>query len=109
MSGLQPALEVAAAAQACAAREPQWLSNACGLPPETVASLLPFYLPLAEHIAKLRADTGATLTIGIQGPQGAGKTTLTHLLQTVLREVTAFGSPAATARVRMTQLPSRRL
>jgi D-glycerate 3-kinase len=67
-------------------REPTWLSSRCGLSPETIAGLLPFYLPLAEHIAARRRAQAAPLVVGIQGPQGAGKTTLTRLLQEVLRE-----------------------
>jgi len=78
---------VVAEAHAAAARDPHWLSNAAGLSPATVNALLPFYLPLAEHLVRLRAERGATLTVGIQGPQGAGKTTLTDLLQAVLRDV----------------------
>jgi D-glycerate 3-kinase len=70
-----------------AAREPAWLSRACGLPPDTIVSLLPFYLPLAARIAELRAALTRTLIIGIQGPQGAGKSTLTALLQCVLQDV----------------------
>lgn len=69
-----------------ATREPTWLSHACGLPPDTIASLLPFYLPLAARIAELRAAQTRTLIIGIQGPQGAGKSTLTALLQCVLHD-----------------------
>lgn len=74
-------------ALARAARAPAWLSEACDLSPEVVTGLLPFYLPLAEHIARLRAAKGSTLTIGIQGPQAAGKSTLTHLLQRVLHDI----------------------
>jgi D-glycerate 3-kinase len=70
-----------------AAREPAWLSRACGLPPETITSLLSFYLPLAARIAELRAAQTRTLIIGIQGPQGAGKSTLTALLQCVLQDL----------------------
>lgn len=66
------------------------MSQACGLSAETITGPLPYYLPLAEHIASLQAAKGATLTIGIQGPQAAGKTTLTQLLQRVLSDVAAL-------------------
>lgn len=82
--------QLAQRALARAQREPTWLSNACGLAPELVATLLPFYLPLASRLAKLHADKTnpdtATLIAGIQAPQGAGKTTLTKLLQAVLQD-----------------------
>ena len=80
-------MQLAREAEARAASAPEWLSEACALPAETIRTLLPFYLPLAEHIATLQASKRATLTIGIQGPQAAGKTTLTHLLQRVLIDV----------------------
>jgi D-glycerate 3-kinase len=70
-----------------AAREPAWLSRACGLASDTIGSLLPFYLPLASRIAELRDAQSRTLIIGIQGPQGAGKSTLTALLQCVLQDL----------------------
>lgn len=84
---MRDAHDIAELAAKRAAADPTWLSNACGLPPETVASLLPFYLPLAAHIAARRGDKGAPLTVGIQGPQGAGKSTLVSLLQCVLHDV----------------------
>lgn len=86
-AGMPPASNVAALALARTAREPEWLSRASGLPADTLAALLPFYLPLAQRIAELRAQRGAPLTVGIQGPQGAGKTTLVHLLERVLHDV----------------------
>src|SRR4051794_25139019 len=75
------------AATARVAEDPAWLADACGLAPDTIAALLPFYLPLAEHIAKLCVEQGSPLTVGLQGPQGAGKTTLTLLLQRVLSDL----------------------
>ncbi|HKU38168.1 MAG TPA: hypothetical protein VJR89_08475 [Polyangiales bacterium] len=74
-------------ALARAAHAPHWLRDACGLEPETIGTLLPVYLPLAREIAARRTRKGATFTVGIQGPQAAGKTTLTHLLQRVLSDV----------------------
>jgi D-glycerate 3-kinase len=44
------------------------------------------YLPLSERIAAMRAQKGASVTVGIQGPQGAGKTTLVTWLQRTLGE-----------------------
>jgi D-glycerate 3-kinase len=82
---MPPPLSAFAAARA--AREPDWLSHATTLVPQTVAALLPFYLPLADHIAALQRVKSTTFTVGIQGPQGAGKTTLTQLLACVLRDV----------------------
>jgi D-glycerate 3-kinase len=73
-----------------AAREPAWLAAAANLPSDTVAALLPFYLPLAARIAALRAVQQAPVVIGIQGPQAAGKTTLTRLLERVLGDVAAL-------------------
>lgn len=67
-------------------RDPKWLSGAAGLAPEVLAPLLPFYLPLAVRIATLQAAAGAPLTVGIQGPQGSGKSTLVALLEAVLRD-----------------------
>lgn len=67
--------------------DPRWLSAACGLSPEVVRELLPFYLPLAEHIAGLQRAKGVPMVVGIQGPQGAGKTSLGLLLQRVLCDV----------------------
>lgn len=69
---------------------PTWLSAACDLPPQTVAELLPFYLPLAQHIAQLRASRKAPLVVGIQAPQGAGKSTLALLLSRVLVDVAGY-------------------
>ncbi len=79
--------DVAERAAARAAREPDWLAGASGLPPDAVAAVLPFYLPLAERIAEMHAHAGAPRTIGIEGPQGAGKSTLVALLARVLRDV----------------------
>lgn len=76
------------------ARTPSWLGDGCGLPADTLDTLLPFYLPIAEHIERLHAAKGATLTIGIQGPQAAGKTTLTQLLERVLRDVAGLNVAA---------------
>lgn len=84
---MQAEKNLVAITSARAAREPRWLSDASGLPPETLASLLPYYLPLAQHLATLRARKARPLTVGIQGPQASGKTTLTHLLQRVLSDV----------------------
>ena len=81
---------VLAAALSRAEREPQWLADACGLSPETIARLLPYYLPLARGIVELHAARRAPICIGIQGPQGAGKTTLVHLLQRVLTDTAAL-------------------
>jgi D-glycerate 3-kinase len=78
---------IAEEAAARAAREPGWLARASGLGPDTLAGLLPFYLPLADYIADLQRAKAAPFTLGIQGPQGAGKTTLTQLLACVLRDV----------------------
>jgi D-glycerate 3-kinase len=78
---------IAEEAAARALREPSWLARACGLAPDTLAALLPCYLPLADHIAGLQRAKAAPLTLGIQGPQGAGKSTLTQLLACVLREI----------------------
>jgi len=69
------------------ARDPRWLEAACALPASTLAPLLPYYLPLAGRIAALRATKSAPLTVGIQGLQGAGKSTLVKLLERVLRDV----------------------
>src|SRR5262245_22791600 len=66
--------------------EPEWLARASGLTAGVLASLLPFYLPLADHIAARRAAKGGPLTVGIQGLQGAGKSTLVSLLQRVLND-----------------------
>lgn len=74
-------------AAARAAEDPRWLGDAAGLAPEIIAPLLPFYLPLADHIAARQRAKAATLVVGIQGPQGAGKTTLTQLLARVLSDV----------------------
>src|SRR5687767_2142713 len=73
-------------ALARATQEPAWLTEACGLPPAVLAPLLPFYLPLARMLAGRAREKSAPLTVGIQGPQGAGKTTLCKLLQCVLGE-----------------------
>lgn len=67
--------------------DPRWLSDAAGLPAEALAGLLPWYLPLADHVAALHAAKGGPLCVGIQGPQGAGKSTLTQLLGRVLTDV----------------------
>jgi D-glycerate 3-kinase len=80
-------VDLAQEAAARAQRTPAWLSAACQLAPETLAPLLPFYLPLAEHVARLQRHKSAPLIVGIQGPQAAGKTTLTHLLERVLSDV----------------------
>jgi D-glycerate 3-kinase len=79
--------DLAQKAAACAERSPEWLSAACQLAPDTLAPLLAFYLPLAEHIARMQEAKRGAVTIGIQGPQAAGKTTLTHLLERVLTDV----------------------
>lgn len=84
---MHPAHSLAGQAAERAAREPMWLSSVAGLASETVDALLPFYLPLAEHIATRRRAKAAPLVVGIQGPQGAGKTTLTLLLERVLAEI----------------------
>ncbi|HEX6242342.1 MAG TPA: hypothetical protein VFZ61_15630, partial [Polyangiales bacterium] len=78
---------VSGLAAARAAQEPDWLSSAAGIDVVLLAPLLPFYLPLADHIAALRLTKAGPLCVGIQGPQGAGKTTLTQLLACVLRDV----------------------
>lgn len=70
-----------------AAHDSRWLADACGLPQTTLAPLLPYYVPLAGRIAALRAAKNAPLTVGIQGLQGAGKSTLVKLLDRVLRDV----------------------
>jgi D-glycerate 3-kinase len=79
--------EIAEEARARAEVAPNWLSDACGLAPQTITRLLPFYLSLAERIARQHSDKSAPVTIGIQGPQAAGKTTLTHLLHRVLSDI----------------------
>jgi pantothenate kinase-related protein Tda10 len=68
-------------------RDPQWLSDTAGLPAEALSGLLPWYLPLADHVAALRTAKAGPLCVGIQGPQGAGKSTLTQLLARVLTDV----------------------
>lgn len=75
------------AAQAHSDRDPEWLPGACGLSSDALAPLLPFYLPLAVQIAERRRASGGPIVIGIQGPQGSGKSTLVALLQAVLRDV----------------------
>jgi D-glycerate 3-kinase len=77
-------------ASARARVSPSWLSAACDLPPDTVAELLPSYLQLAQHIALRREAKKAPLTVGIQGPQGAGKSSLSLLLQRVLADVCGY-------------------
>jgi D-glycerate 3-kinase len=81
--------DIEAEAGARARRDSTWLADACGLAPETITALLPhyLYLPLAAHIAARRRAQGGALVVGVQGPQGAGKSTLTQLLQCVLRDV----------------------
>lgn len=79
--------QIAEAARARAEVAPDWLSDACGLAPQTIAPLLPSYLSLAERIARQRSDKSAPVTIGIQGLQAAGKSTLTQLLHRVLSDV----------------------
>lgn len=66
---------------------PQWLTTAADLTPASLEPLLPYYLPLAVGIAQRQAAARAPLTVGIQGPQGSGKSTLVALLQAVLRDV----------------------
>lgn len=73
--------------------DPRWLSEACGLSEAQLAPLLPYYLPLSARIAERHAHKGAPLTVGLQGPQGAGKSTLVSLLQAVLRD--AYGLTVA--------------
>lgn len=84
LSALQSLVRDAAAR---AAADPDWLGAACGLDAETLAALLPHSLPLAAELAARQRAKAAPLVVGIQGPQGAGKSTLTALLQCVLRDV----------------------
>jgi D-glycerate 3-kinase len=70
-----------------AQRDPAWLSVACGPALDALSGLLPFYLPLAQHISEVQAAKAAPLIVAIQGPQGAGKTTLAALLERVLVDV----------------------
>ena len=51
------------------------------------------YLPLAGWLERARARVGRPLVIGLTGGQGSGKSTLSALLGTVLRE--GFGARAA--------------
>jgi D-glycerate 3-kinase len=61
----------------------QWPVSLQGLPPELEASSLtvPFSLPLLARALQLRQNSGQRVLIGLNGPVGAGKSTLARQLQ----------------------------
>ena len=67
--------------------DPDWLADVCELPAATLRPLLPYYLPLARDIAQRRSATNSSLLVGVQGPQGAGKSTLVKILAAVLERL----------------------
>ena len=56
------------------------------LPPSFLKTADEWYVPLAERLAKQHAVVGRTLLIGVNGSQGAGKSTLAALLTQLLAE-----------------------
>lgn len=56
------------------------------LPDASTRSIREHFLPLAEWVRQQRA-TGATFTLGINGAQGTGKSTLADLIRRVLSEI----------------------
>jgi D-glycerate 3-kinase len=67
------------------------IAHNCGIEESIVSGLLPWALPLAADLAQRQANrvqekTPKTLIVGIQGPQGSGKSTLVALLRHLLIE-----------------------
>lgn len=55
-----------------------------GIPAISVEAIWGFHLPLAQHIARLRSRPDICLIVAFVGGPGAGKTTLTRLIGTIL-------------------------